>query len=202
MSRASVHVRPASPCDAQALVELAQSVDLYRGVFSGRPLTVESRQHFEERFAEIIAGGQRLIMVAEDDGEPVGFVVARPDDVGAIVPTPVMNVSHLIVKPAARKRGIGRALLASVVQIAEERGIDHLVATASSGSRDANRYLARLGFAPLVIKRIAPAAVLRRTLGMAETSDRLAMRRRMRAGRAPRPARAGVASRSSLGRGA
>jgi hypothetical protein len=57
------------------------------------------------------------------------------------------------------------------------------VASATAASRDGNRYLARLGFAPLVVRRIVPAAVLRRSLGMAEVPDRLAVMRRIRSGR-------------------
>ena len=67
MSRCSVHIRVAEPDDAIALVDLAHSVDLYRGIFSGRPLTVDSRIHFEERFAEIIARAERIILVAEEE---------------------------------------------------------------------------------------------------------------------------------------
>jgi hypothetical protein len=52
--------------------------------------------------------------------------------------------------------------------------MDHILATAGSGSREANRYLARLGFAPLVVRRIAATSVLRRALRMAEAPERTA----------------------------
>ncbi len=66
------------------------------------------------------------------------------------------------------------------MHLADERRIEHLVATAVTGSREANRYLARLGFAPLVVRRIAPTSVLRRSLGMTDAGDRLALLRRAR----------------------
>jgi hypothetical protein len=40
----------------------------------------------------------------------------------------------------------------------------------SPTGRDANRFFARLGFAPLVIRRIAPVGTLRRMLGAADPS--------------------------------
>jgi GNAT superfamily N-acetyltransferase len=105
------------------------------------------------------------------------------------------------VAPSARKHGVGRSLLAAVALLADEREIDHVLATANSSSRDVKRYFARLGFAPLVIRRIASTATLRRSLGIAEVPDRLAVRRRIRAGRGERPVRVSAAARA-LGRGA
>ncbi len=203
MTRSHVHVRPAEVGDVSSLVAVSEKVDLARGTFSGRPLSVESRPQFEERFAEIIVDHERVIYVAVDDAsdEIVGFIAARDDDLSTISRTPVIEISHLIVAPKHRKRGVGRTLLAAMVQLADDRGIDHVTATAGTGARDANRYLARLGFAPLVIRRIAPTSVLRRSLGMAEATDKLALARRIRAGRTVRPARLHTAHRT-LTRGA
>ncbi len=113
-----------------------------------------------------------MLLVAVDDstGALVGLLAARRGDIGAIDLTPVLHVTHLIVAPEQRRRGVGRALLAAAVHLADERGLDRVLATAASGSREGNRYLARLGFAPLVVHRIAPTSVLRRSLGMAETA--------------------------------
>ena len=96
----------------------------------------------------------------------------------------------------AQHDAIGRALLAAVVRLAEEREIDHVLASAMYSSREANRYLARLGFAPVAIRRIASTSVLRRALGIGEVPDRLAARRRLLAGRAERPARVSAATRA------
>jgi hypothetical protein len=66
------------------------------------------------------------------------------------------------------------------VHLADQRRIENIVATAVTGSREANRYLARLGFAPLVVRRIAPTNVLRRSLGLSDSSERVALLRRAR----------------------
>ncbi len=190
MTRSNVHVRLAAVGDVAALVSVAEKVDLARGSFSGRPIAEESRQGLEERFAEIIADSELTIFVAVDVSDDiVGFAAAREDDLATITRTPVLHVSHLIVSPKFRKRGVGRALLSAVVALADDRGVDHVMATAATGARDANRYLARLGFAPLVTRRIASTSVLRRSLGMSEAPDKLALARRIRAGRSARPNR-------------
>jgi ribosomal protein S18 acetylase RimI-like enzyme len=198
VSRGKVRVRQAVELDVAELVALTETVDLGRGLFSGRPLPVESRPQLAKRFAEIVLAGQPVVLVAVDEAtdEVVGFAAIREDELTTITRTPVLHITHLIVTPKSRKRGIGRTLLAAVVHLADDRGVDHVLATVGTGSRDANRYLSRLGFAPLVLRRLAPTSVLRRSLGMAEAPDRLAMRRRLRAGRSARPTRLTAASRS------
>ena len=200
MSRVNVRVRPADATDVPALVELTRSVDLSSGQFSGRPLLDDDVDHLCQRFTEILAEGTRTLLVAVDDsaGALAGLLVARPDEVGAIDLTPVLHVSHLIVSPTQRRRGVGRTLLAALVHLAEERGVDRVLATAASGSREGNRYLARLGFAPLVVHRVASTSVLRRSLGMSDAPERMAVLRRARLMRAHRAgAAARVASRGA-----
>jgi GNAT superfamily N-acetyltransferase len=89
-----------------------------------------------------------------------------------------MYISHLLVAPSYRRRGTGRALLTGAVRHAEDREIDHVVVGVQAAARDANRYLARLGFAPLVVRRIASVQALRRSLGIVDSVDRAALRRR------------------------
>ncbi len=123
------------------------------------------------------------------------------DEIGAIDLTPAVHVTHLLVAPTHRRRGVGRTLLAAVVHLADERGVDRVLATAASGSREANRYLARLGFAPLVVHRVASTATLRRSLGISEVSERIAVLRRARLARVQR-APAAARPRGLVGRGA
>ena len=64
------------------------------------------------------------------------------------------------VFPQFRRRGIGQALMECAVAFAEEIGIGHVTTAASSGSRDANRFMARLALGPhATLRRRADAAV-------------------------------------------
>jgi ribosomal protein S18 acetylase RimI-like enzyme len=188
VSRASVRVRPAEHADIDGLVELIATVDTRSGVFSGRPLIDPDAAHLSDRLAEILDEHARTLLVAVDDasGLPVGLLVAKMDEIGAIDLTPALHVTHLLVAPKHRRRGVGRTLLAAAVHLADERGVDRILATAASGSREANRYLARLGFAPLVVHRVASTSALRRSLGISDVSERMALLRRARIVRAQR----------------
>lgn len=199
MTRVNVRVRPAELADVDALVELTRSVDVQSGTFSGKPLEDPAAEHLAKRFGEILQEGQRKLLVAVDDTAGiVGLLVAKTDEIGAIDVTHVLHITHLLVHPKHRRRGVGRALLAGGVHVADELGLDRVLGTAASGSREANRYLARLGFAPLVVHRIASTSTLRRGLGMADAPERLAVLRRARLVRAQRT---GLAARV-VGRGA
>jgi ribosomal protein S18 acetylase RimI-like enzyme len=198
MSRVNVRVRPANEDDIPSLVALVQSIDTSTGMFSGRPLQDQSTQHLTERFGQILRSERVLLIAADEAGAVVGMLSARDDAVGAIDLTPVLHVTHLVVAPGHRRRGIGRSLLAAAVHLAEDAGVEHLLATAAAGSREGNRYLARIGFAPLVVHRIAPTSSLRRSLGMTDVAGRMAVLRRTRMVRAQR---GGFASRA-VGRGA
>ena len=199
MSRASVRVRPASAEDVPALVEVIQSADVSTGAFSGKPLQDASTEHLTERLHDILDHDDRVLLIATDDaGGVAGLLAARSDDIGAIDLTPVLHVTHLMVVPSQRRRGIGRALLTAAVHLADEAGTEHVLATAAAGSREGNRYLARIGFAPLVVHRIAPTSLLRRSLGMTDVAGRMALLRRARLARAQR---AGFTPRTA-GRGA
>lgn len=188
MSRANVRVRPAEVSDIPALVDLLQSVDPTAGTFNGKPFDA-STDHLETRLRKILTSSDRTFLIAADEaGAVAGLLAARRDEVGAIDLTPVLHITHLLVLPGSRRRGVGRSLLAAAVALAEQTGTDHVLATAAAGSREGNRYLARIGFSPVVVIRIASTAVLRRTLGMSDADGRLAVLRRARRARAQRPA--------------
>jgi ribosomal protein S18 acetylase RimI-like enzyme len=190
----NVRIRAADHEDIPALVDLVHSIDTTSGAFSGKPLQDSSEEHLRERFAEIL-DSDRLLLVGADEttGTIVGLLAARHDEVGAIDLSPVLHITHLMVAPGHRRRGVGRSLLAAAVNRADEQGIEHLLATAAAGSREGNRYLARIGFAPLVVHRIAPTSALRRALGMTDPASRMAVLRRARLVRAQRT---GFASRT------
>jgi GNAT superfamily N-acetyltransferase len=199
VARANVRVRPATIDDIPALVEVVQSVDVSTGTFSGKPLQDASTEHLTARFHDILAHTDRMLLIAADEsGAVAGMLAARNDDIGAIDLMHVLHITHLMVTPGHRRRGIGRALLAAAVHLADEAGTEHVLATAAAGSREGNRYLARIGFAPLVVQRIAATSVLRRSLGMGDVAGRMAVLRRARLVRAQR---SGFASRA-MGRGA
>jgi GNAT superfamily N-acetyltransferase len=197
VARSNVRVRPAEAADVPALVELANSVKIAGSMFLGRLSPAERSDRLADRFTAILASDRRTALAAFDEADQLlGFVVVLEDEVAPIDPTPVLQVSHLMLGQNGQRDVVGRALLTAVVRLADEREIDHVLASATYSSRETNRYLARLGFAPLVIRRIASTSVLRRNLGVGDVPDRVAARRRLLAGRAAGASKVSPAARA------
>jgi ribosomal protein S18 acetylase RimI-like enzyme len=178
VSRGNVRVRPAATSDISELIAL--SIDNGVADHVGRRGRKGDTTTLADRYAELLSDPDRLVLVAVDEESEnlVGFAVLLEELVGVLAPTATLYISHLLVAPSFRKRGAGRALLTGAVRHAEDREIDHVVAGVQAAARDANRYLARLGFAPLVVRRIASVSTLRRSLGVVDSIDRVALRRR------------------------
>ena len=103
-------------------------------------------------------------MVAEYDGEVAGAVHLRVTTMTPINLERVVQAVSPHVLPRYRRHGVGRALMDAAVSFAEELGIGHVATAAASGSRDANRFMARLALGPWAVLRVASTPMLRSKL--------------------------------------
>jgi ribosomal protein S18 acetylase RimI-like enzyme len=131
--------------------------------------------------------GERLV-VAEYDGSFAGAVYLKAATYSPLNPEPVLQVHNAAVVPDHRRRGIGRALLEAAVTWAEELGVGHVATAAASGSREANRFMARLALGPQAVLRMAPTPAVRAKLCGRDPASRqvtqvLAVRRSLRSAR-------------------
>lgn len=174
MSRSGVRVRLATPDDLEALVVLAGEAHEV-GPVRSRAVGRRGPDGIRARCERLLADPDHRVLLAVDEAgdQVMGAAVVGQDTVAGLLDPPSVYVSALLVSSACRKRGAGRALVAAAAGYAEEVGVDSVVVGVTPTGRDANRFFARLGFAPLVIRRIAPVAALRRTLGPADTGAEL-----------------------------
>ncbi|WP_165865765.1 GNAT family N-acetyltransferase [Vallicoccus soli] len=195
MPRPPVTVREAVPDDLPDLVALWHEVRAAAGsARAGLPLP--SDEAVLALLARARADEAVHVDVAVLGGAVAGVLVTgrAPASLGAelLGRPPVLEVACLHVREACRRQGAGRALLARAAELAERCGTGGLVADVPAQHRDAQRFYARLGFAPGLVRRAAALPALRRALAPAERSaavgDLLARRRGGRARRAARPA--------------
>jgi GNAT superfamily N-acetyltransferase len=135
-----------------------------------------------DRFAEVLLDPACRVEIACVDGAPAGMAVmkiARPDPLSD---AQLVHVAHLVVARNRQQHGVGHALLSAAADFAAENHLDHVAASVYPSLRDASRFFARLGFAPVAVRRVAPLAVLRRRLGRDSATPLLgdAVRRRTR----------------------
>jgi GNAT superfamily N-acetyltransferase len=177
MSRSSLSLRDARLSDAEQLAELWQPF-LRRGSDEQLHDLATTIERLGDR------PGERLV-VAEFDGVFAGAAFLKAGPYSPVNPEPVLQVHNAAVVPDFRRRGVGKALVESAVTWAEELGIGHVATAASSGSREANRFMARLALGPRAVLRMAPTPAVRARLaarhpGGRQVTQVLAVRRSLR----------------------
>jgi ribosomal protein S18 acetylase RimI-like enzyme len=81
------------------------------------------------------------VFVAGEEETLLGFVaLARVDE------RPAAHVARLVVAPAARRRGVGRALVRAAAQWANTEGLTALTAHCSARNHPAVKFYGRAGF--------------------------------------------------------
>ena len=82
----------------------------------------------------------KLVLVAEDDGEALGFAF------GEISPNRVAHVNIVYVRPERRRQGITKQLLGAFAARAREGGADHVTLDVATGNEVGQKVWQRLGF--------------------------------------------------------
>jgi GNAT superfamily N-acetyltransferase len=156
-----VHVRDATESDAAALSRLWFDLVSRPGgdTIGDAPEVVVAKAVL--RFAE---GDVGRIIVAEMDGSVVGCGFLRVGLVSPLDDGRVVNLSHVQVAPGFGRQGVGSALVEATLTWAEQRGIESMIAAVPANDREANRFLARLGMAPVASLRGGSVASLRARL--------------------------------------
>jgi GNAT superfamily N-acetyltransferase len=114
--------------------------------------------------ASIAADPDQRLLVAVLDGRIMGVVHLVRGPISPLSGDCAVQVLHLHVREEFRRHGVGHALMDRAVAWAEEKDTTHILAAASVGSRDANRFLARLGLGQVAVLRGAPVSTLRSKL--------------------------------------
>jgi len=160
-----VHVRLATTEDLPALIALWDQVRAggVRGVREHLP-----GEHPADRFAAVLHDPDMRVVVATFDDEIEGMAVLSTTTLGPLSTTAAVQMAPVVVEGRHRRRGVGRALVAAAAAYADEIGAEHVVVSVYPGLRESNRFYARLGFTPLVVRRLATTAALKRRLATGE----------------------------------
>ncbi len=187
MTRSLVSLRMAVPADAPALVELW--CDVLR-----RTGPEDQVADLETLLASLEGRTDQRIVVGEYDGEFAGAVHLEATTISAINREPVVRALAPHVLTRFQRHGVGSALMDAAVTWAEELGISHVATAAVAGSRDANRFMARIALGPYAVLRVATTHAVRtrltahrrpaQTTGGRQLTQVLAARRSMRRSRA------------------
>jgi GNAT superfamily N-acetyltransferase len=161
MFRSAVSIGDAAPGDAEALI------DVWRPMGNGdreNDVTGLAVQEAVAAIARIAADPDQRLLVARVDDEVAGAVHLGRAPLTPVHSDTAVYVLHLQVTESFRRHGVGRALMEATVSWAEEKDIEHVIAAAAVASRDANRFMARLGLGQIAVLRGTTVPALRAKL--------------------------------------
>jgi predicted N-acetyltransferase YhbS len=138
LARDRIPVRTMREGDIRAIVAIDRRI-------TGRDRTT----YFESKLAEALHESDvRVSLIAEKDGGPVGFIMARVDfgAFGRIEPTAVLDTVG--IDPDYRDLGIGRALLSQLLINLTTLRVEHVRTELGWRERDLLAFLDHCGFRP------------------------------------------------------
>lgn len=163
MSRPQVFVRPLDEAHHRDLVDMWVDSRVEVGSSSEGVLRATS----DTAMSAVVRRPDVTTLLAMVDGEPVGYLILSDTVAGMLTESPCTAIDQLYVKTTWRRHGVARQLLAAAAAHADRVGADAIVSNVPSQVRDANRFFARLGFTPTVVRRVTTPAALHRKLSMA-----------------------------------
>lgn len=158
-----VHVRPAVDADLPELLALWEELQLAGGRHMREALHV-APDNIEERLRDVLCDPAHRVIVATCGEQVCGMCVLSCTSLGPLSSVLAVQLHHMVVATGHRRAGVGHALLAAAAAYADEIGAEHVIVGVSPALRDTNRFYARLGFSPVVVRRMAAVATLRRRL--------------------------------------
>ncbi|HEX8391149.1 MAG TPA: GNAT family N-acetyltransferase [Longimicrobium sp.] len=154
-----LRIRPAAPDDVPLILAFIRELADYERLLHEVVAT-------EERLRATLFGPRSAaeVVIAEADGAPVGFALFF-QNYSTFLAQPGIYLEDLYVRPEARGRGIGRALLGHLARLAVERGCGRLEWWVLDWNASAIAFYRGLGAEPMedwTVYRLAGDA-LRRT---------------------------------------
>ena len=139
----SLSIRAATPTDVPELLGLIRELAAYERL-------AEQVVASEGQLAAALFGPRPAAeaLLAELDGAPVGFALYF-QNFSTFLGRPGLYLEDLFVRPAARRRGVGRALFVELARLAQARGCGRFEWTVLDWNEPAIAFYRGLGAQPL-----------------------------------------------------
>ncbi len=145
-----MNTRLAAPADSSILSSLCVDVqslhaEHYPDVFK----MPESDDFAKTFFDEMLMDSSVSIFIAEEDGKPVGYIlcklIERPENPFTLAARTLL-IDQISVRPSARGKGIGAALMQQAETLAQELGVQRIHLDSWDFNLNAHAFFEHLGF--------------------------------------------------------
>jgi len=142
------------PTDLPALVEMVDALCVQHRAFD--PGRYDFLPDVGERYSKWLplrASDQDSVLIVAAGPGPVGFVVGEVlDEIPIFVTRRYGFIHDVYVAPAARRTGVGRALVEAAVARFRARGVHQVRLDTAAGNETARELFSSLGFRPTVVQ--------------------------------------------------
>ena len=152
----TVTIRPANAADAGAMGRLGAELVRTHHVFDAARFiaaTPQTERGYGSYLGSQLENPDIVILVAVDDGDVLGYTFAGVEGYDYMSLRGPAGVLHdIVVDPAHRGRGVGRALLDATLAELQRRGAPRVVLSTAERNEAAQRLFARAGFRRTMIE--------------------------------------------------
>ncbi|WP_224367618.1 GNAT family N-acetyltransferase [Hyalangium versicolor] len=148
-------VRPARPADADALGRMGGALMRQHHDFDSQRfmLTEDVESGYRWWLAKEMKAREAVVLVAERDGEVVGYVYGRVEERDWNALRDRCGGFHDIwVDESARGSGAGRLLAEALVRRFTELGVPRVILMTAAKNEGAQKFFARLGWRPTMVE--------------------------------------------------
>ena len=161
MARVDFEVRRGSRDDVDRLEELWRQLWRHHSALPAMPgkrTEDESWRRRRDEYLEWLAGDEHTLLIAERDGEPIGYAVVS---LGGGATTWALGertaeIETLSVLESERGSGVGKALTELAAEVAREGGAETILVAAAHSNEDAVRFYEREGFSDFYVLLTRP----------------------------------------------
>jgi ribosomal protein S18 acetylase RimI-like enzyme len=145
-------IRKAASSDVERIVELR--LLLQEHVEKSNPLiwriTEEGMKLLKQKVEGDLADSNIQVLLAEADGEIIGFVQGEVTCRSDYLPRTVGHVSLVYVVKQFRRKGVGRRLVKELCKFFNSNKVENLTVRYIIGNKEAERFWRRLGFESII----------------------------------------------------
>lgn len=134
--------------DLPQILELCREVrqhhiDILEGYFTRQNDELEKLG-----FLESLTSQKTIALVAENNNEILGYLLAEEKFAPYLVAPKVIHITNFGVKKSARRQGIGKILMDTLMEICYERSIDEVRLGVFNKNTQAYKFYENYGFEP------------------------------------------------------
>jgi len=149
----SIIVRAGRPADVGAVGDLWEQMLAHHVARDRRYLTASTAREAFLRYIRlrVLRSPDNRLLIAEVDGKPVGFLIARVERGGPVFLNPDFGyITDASVHEDYRRQGVGRALFEAAKSWLRAKGMTNIRVSVASENPDGVAFWRDLGFRPFM----------------------------------------------------